>query len=105
MAPPSGTTKGNSVYKVPGGKLVKVGLVLEPVNGIEMIKEIRITGDFFIHPEDLIEELEEGLVGSNMDDIEMNIKNILAAHEKVQLVGIEGDDIIHAIELAGELAS
>ena len=102
MVPPSGTTKGNSIYKVPGGKLVKVELVLEIVDGIKMIEQIKITGDFFIHPEDLIEELEEELRGSDLEDVETNIEKMLAARVGAQMIGIEAHDIVHAIELAGE---
>lgn len=100
MAQTSGITKGNSVYKVPGGKLVKVWLAIELVNEGAVIRDISITGDFFIHPEEIIEALEEGLIGSDPNDAEININKILAAHEKVQLVGIEADDIAHAIGMA-----
>lgn len=62
-----------SVYKIPGGKLVKIEL--EEKAG--KIRKVKITGDFFMHPEEIIGELEKNLVhcplmrGSlmkNMDD-------------------------------------
>ena len=105
MVPPSGTTKGNSVYKVPGGKLVKIELALETADEIKMIKDIRITGDFFMHPEDLVEELEEGLRGSKLEDAGTKIERVLVARVDAQMIGIEGRDIVHAIELADEMAS
>ena len=50
---------GNAVYKVPGGKLIKISLVED--NG--RIQDLKITGDFFLHPEDFIESLERALIG------------------------------------------
>ena len=51
-----------SVYKVPGGKLLKISL--EPEDN--RIKSIRIMGDFFLHPEESITELEDGLKGADV---------------------------------------
>jgi len=44
-------------YKAEGGKLLRVRL--EVVENV--IQSIKITGDFFMHPEEAIEELEQGL--------------------------------------------
>ena len=56
-------------YKVAGGKLIRVQLVKKET----MIEKVKITGDFFLHPEELIEDLEKALVGqalnmSNLDE-------------------------------------
>ena len=62
MAQRNGTSRDDfsrGILKVQGGKLLKVKLSQE--NGL--ISEISITGDFFIHPEESIEELEESLIG------------------------------------------
>lgn len=48
-----------AIYKVPNGKLLKI--FLEDADG--QIVSIKITGDFFAHPEENIEKLEAALVG------------------------------------------
>ncbi|MBU4222635.1 MAG: lipoate--protein ligase family protein, partial [Euryarchaeota archaeon] len=44
--------------KVKEGKVVKV-----EVDCDELIRKVRITGDFFLHPEDILEEIEKSMVG------------------------------------------
>jgi len=44
-------------YKVKGGKLIKVALEVEG----DVIKSAKICGDFFLYPEDAIEEIERSL--------------------------------------------
>ena len=49
---------GKAKYKVKGGKLIKVQLAKKE----DRIEGIKITGDFFLHPEELIEQLaKQGL--------------------------------------------
>ena len=94
----NGISRGSSIYKVPEGKLIKVWV--EVTNGILM--DIRITGDFFVHPEEWIASLEEELKGTSMDDIPRKIRE-MAGEDGVQLVGIGPDDILHAIGMAMEI--
>ena len=56
--------KGNSVYKVPGGKLLKISLEAEG----NKIKSVKITGDFFMHPETGVELIEEAIAGKEIND-------------------------------------
>lgn len=35
----------------------------------EVITQMKITGDFFIYPEDALEKLEQALVGSTVDEL------------------------------------
>ena len=56
-----------AIYKVPNGKLLKI--FLEDAG--EKIISIKITGDFFMHPEENIEKLEKALAGT-----ELNEKNL-----------------------------
>lgn len=49
-------------HKVQGGKLIRV--LFEEDRG--RIARIRITGDFFLHPEDAIFELERALEGAEL---------------------------------------
>ena len=53
---------GKCTLKVPNGKMLKVRVKFEK----ERIESIRITGDFFIHPEDSIEDLETAFKGSRL---------------------------------------
>lgn len=51
-----------AIYKVPNGKLLKV--FLEDAGG--KIMSVKITGDFFMHPEENIEDLERALIGCEL---------------------------------------
>ncbi|MEM1753634.1 MAG: lipoate protein ligase C-terminal domain-containing protein, partial [Candidatus Methanomethylicaceae archaeon] len=61
------------IKKVEGGKLIKVKLLEE--KGI--IKDIKITGDFFAHPEEAIEELENILKNTPLIKVKENIKKFI----------------------------
>ena len=103
----NGTLRGNSVYKVPEGKLIKVCLEVSGVTGESSgsgntLIDIKLTGDFFIHPEEWIADLETELKGASMDDVPDIVRG-KAGEENVQLVGIGAEDILHAIELAFEI--
>jgi len=51
-----------STKKVTGGKLIRVKIDAE-----EAINAINITGDFFLHPEESIAEIEKALKGMPTD--------------------------------------
>lgn len=86
-----------SIYKIPGGKLIKIDLEMTGVK----IKSIRIFGDFFLHPEELIEHIEHSLIGAHIekDSLSDMITNILEESEGT-LLGASPQDIVHAIHLA-----
>lgn len=89
-------------YKVEGGKLIKV-----QVSKIgEKIGFVKITGDFFMHPEDLIEDLEKSLLGCPLD--EKTITEVIRRFIKdkgVVLLGVSPEDfakcIIRAVSYSG----
>jgi hypothetical protein len=54
--------QGETVYKVPGGKLIRIWVDFDG-----KINSIRITGDFFVYPETWIEQLEKELVNKKFD--------------------------------------
>jgi hypothetical protein len=56
---------GKAVYKVPGGKLLRVSVEYDGGT----IREVRFSGDFFIHPEDALERVEAALKGAAPGDI------------------------------------
>ncbi len=83
-------------YKVPGGKMVRIQMEL---NG-DRITNIRITGDFFLHPEEAIFELERALVGKRVREGEIG-SVVEKALSKCQMVGISPMDLRSAIMKAG----
>lgn len=87
-----------SSYKVPGGKLVKVKLKI----ACERITEVSILGDFFLHPEETLLKIEQSLVGSPIEEteIESTITQILEGSE-ASLIGATVADIAKTIMMAG----
>jgi hypothetical protein len=75
-----------------GGKLVKVAV---KANG-GAIEDIRITGDFFTHPEGVIEALERKLVGMKRDQIGRGVKEELG--EGTLVIGFNPEELIIMIE-------
>ncbi len=61
--------QGASTEKVVGGKLLRVKVEFD-----SKINKIQITGDFFAHPEDVIEKIENSLSGMRSDATESEIK-------------------------------
>jgi hypothetical protein len=56
---------GKAEMKVPGGKLLRATSTIKDGR----IEEVRITGDFFMHPEEAIDELERRLRGVQLDEV------------------------------------
>jgi lipoate-protein ligase A len=84
-----------SVYKIPGGKMVRI--FLEEKDGL--IGKIKITGDFFLYPEEGIQILEKGLENIQINDVVGKIKEI-ADKNKLQLFGLSPEGIYEAIKIA-----
>ena len=84
--------------KVKEGKVVKV-----EVDCDELIRNVRITGDFFLHPEDILEEIEKSMVGlkGNADEetLTSNILKVIADRD-VQMIGISPGSIARLIKEA-----
>lgn len=90
---------GKVEYKVEGGKLVKVQLAKRG----NVIRKIKITGDFFLHPEELVEELEEKLEGRLLDEEDLTeyIRALMEKNE-ASLLGASPEDFARCIMMAGE---
>jgi len=90
---------GRAEYKVSGGKLIKVQLT-EKDNRIQKIK---ITGDFFLHPEELIDELEDALTQRllNESGLTEHIRIFMEKREAT-LLGASPEDFARCIMMAGE---
>ena len=84
--------------KVHGGKLIRVKLSMKK----NKISDIRITGDFFLHPEDGIEELERRLKGVEVESTRLYEKINGFFNENNILIGAKPDDFIKTILLAIE---
>jgi lipoate-protein ligase A len=81
-------------HKVQGGKLIRV--LLEEEGG--RIARIRITGDFFLHPEDSIFELEKALEGSELEEAPL-LNRIREVYRRMgtSSVGAAPEDFARAI--------
>jgi len=79
-------------YKVPHGKLIRLRAQIEGgrINGI------RITGDFFLHPEEKIGELEKALVGKMMERVTLQ-KTVEEALFGCEMVGFSADEMVNAL--------
>lgn len=88
-----------SVYKVKGGKLIKVQLSERDGK----IEKIKITGDFFLHPEDFIEDVEKTLIGKPLEESYLAdfIKELMNK-KRVILLGASPTDLAKCITMAGE---
>jgi hypothetical protein len=76
------------------GKLVTIELAYSQKSMI--IRTIKITGDFFLHPEETIEELETNLTGVKLE--KENIRNkIESALKNSQFYGFDVDSLCNAI--------
>ena len=84
-------------YKVRGGKLLRIEVAIE--KGI--ITKLKLTGDFFIHPEEGITLIEQALQGVQKEEVEQELKRIIAA-SGMQLVGFTPHDLADALKDAGE---
>ena len=88
---------GTAELKVPGGKLIRAHVSVRHGR----IGRIVITGDFFLHPEDVLEQLEEKLLGRNNAEIEKIIRQFFT-ESKAVLVGVDVKDFSEVILAAWE---
>lgn len=89
---------GIATEKVPGGKLLRVKIDYDDV-----IRNVSITGDFFLHPEESIEKIESALFGINVNDNEekiINIINEVIKENNIELIGIDAEAIARTIKAA-----
>ena len=86
-----------SEYKIPDGKLVACELML--INGA--ISEIKFSGDFFMYPEEAIEDLENTLQGTSILNYGTTIRDFFLK-EDITLVGISPNNFVTVIKLAVE---
>ncbi len=84
--------------KVKEGKLVKVEVECD-----KFIKKVKITGDFFLHPEDVLEMIEKSILGlrkdAGKDEIVSRIHKIAEAND-VQMIGVSPESLALVIREA-----
>jgi lipoate-protein ligase A len=87
--------EGYAEKKLPGEKLVCIDIIYS-----DRIEKLRITGDFFMHPEGLVVDLEKALEGVplSMNDMELRdiITNVVNSRN-AEMIGISAKGIITAI--------
>jgi lipoate-protein ligase A len=92
--------EGKAEYKVPGGKMVKVNLLTKN----ETILDLKISGDFFMYPEEAIFRLESHLKGKGINSVLPQVINEFLRKRRVKLLGITAEDLAEAIYIAYEKA-
>ena len=80
-------------YKVEGGKLLRIELMHKNNH----LLTIKLCGDFFIHPEYSIEDIEKGLMGTPFNQISQKLSDIIQT-KNIQLIGFSPEDLQKAIE-------
>jgi|YNPNPStandDraft_1061719.scaffolds.fasta_scaffold00148_4 lipoate-protein ligase A len=90
--------EAKAIKKVPGGKLVRVDITYS-----ERLERVKITGDFFLHPEDVLIIIEDALTGAQLpldkSSLIEKVQSILE-REKAVLVGFSPQDLIDILEEA-----
>lgn len=88
--------EGESSRKVPGGKLVRATVRF----GEERIESVKLTGDFFLYPEEALDRVEDALAGKPVDAgrvaLSETVEFVLEDAE-AQLVGVGPDDVAIAV--------
>ncbi len=80
-------------YKAVGGKLLRVRMTVS-AGSRPVIQALRITGDFFMHPEEAIEDLEQLLTGAPLDEAALRARVQTFFDGEVQVVGADVDDFV-----------
>lgn len=87
--------KGKSIKKIPGGKLLRI-----IVNYDARIREINITGDFFVEPAETIEELEQKIKGLELPITKEKLLEIINNVKKefnAEFLGMTSESMTDAI--------
>lgn len=86
-----------AIFKVPNGKLLKI--FLDNTGG--KISSIKITGDFFMYPEENAEKLESALAGCEIEGVALKtcIEEFLKK-TPTQFYGLDTESLVNTILLA-----
>ncbi len=88
--------QSQSTYKVPNGKLLKISLEYDETRNV--IRHIRITGDFFVYPEETIELIEKNLRNTalNQESVLKKISSIIHKHH-IECIGLNAEGLTKGI--------
>jgi anthranilate/para-aminobenzoate synthase component I len=84
-----------SEYKIPGGKLLACELTITEGH----ISDIKLSGDFFMHPEAAIIDLESAVRGTTPSNYGEKIQGFFKGSDII-LYGVSPQDFIQVIQLA-----
>ena len=89
--------QSKSIYKVPNGKLLKVFLDYDN----NSINQIKITGDFFAHPEEAIEAMENELKNCALEKEKLLLKiDEVIKSNKIEFFGLDAENLVQGILMA-----
>ncbi len=64
------------------------------------VRNVRLTGDFFMYPEEAVEELEAELEGAPLDELDGVVDAFFEAHPGVEMPYVTVEDFKMAIKKA-----
>jgi hypothetical protein len=76
-------------------KLLKVSIEKEG----DIIKNIKISGDFFIYPEEALDELEEFIKNKSINDLKDKLESFIK-NKNIIILGFKINDLLELIENA-----
>jgi len=86
---------GTATRKIPGGKMVRIETIFD-----KKVESVKITGDFFLHPEETLELIVNKITGSTLpldqEKIIMEIETILDQQE-AQFIGANAREIVNIL--------
>jgi hypothetical protein len=78
------------------GKLLQIETTFD-----ETINALKITGDFFMHPEDTLEEIVSGIIGMQVpiqkEEMTKKLNSIIDQYQ-AELIGISTEDIVNTLD-------
>lgn len=87
--------QGCATRKIPAGKLVRVDVVFS-----DRIEAVKITGDFFLHPEETLDEIIHFLQGQSLPldpaMLSRELANLLEQND-AQLIGASSQDLAEIV--------
>lgn len=89
---------GMARFKVPNGKLLVVRIDFS-----DKMDSVQITGDFFMHPEEGITDIENALAGRGLNDTKESIASVVAKvvlAKKIEMIGVTPEAIGEAVVIA-----
>jgi len=93
--------QGVHTEKVEGGKLLRVKVDYNTESAL--IEDVQVHGDFFIYPEEFVDDIEQLLVNLDQNDSEQSIAAALQRlieDEDADLIGITPESIARTFKTA-----